>query len=46
MAEMELKMLEREINSEVNPEKLTELAEAHEKKLSEIDELLEFWIEI
>ena len=44
MAEMELKMLEREINSEVNPEKLTELAAAHEKKLSEIDELLEIWV--
>lgn len=45
MAEMELKMLEREINSEVNPEKLTELAAAHEKKLSEIDALLEIWVE-
>lgn len=44
MAEMELKMLEHEINSEVDPEKLTELAAAHEKKLSEIDELLEIWV--
>lgn len=45
MAEMELKMLEHEINSEVNPEKLTELAAAHEKKLLEIDELLELWVD-
>ena len=45
MAEMELKMLENEIYSEVNPEKLTELAAAHEKKLAEIDELLEIWID-
>ena len=45
MAEMELKMLENEINSEVDPAKLTELAAAHEKKLAEIDELLEIWVE-
>ena len=45
MAEMELKMIEREINSEVNPEKLTELAAAHEKKLAEIDALFEIWVE-
>lgn len=44
MAEMELKMLENEINSETSPEKLTELAAAHEKKLQEIDKLLEVWV--
>ena len=45
MAEMELKMLEREINSATEPARLAELAELHEKKLREIDELLELWIE-
>ena len=45
MAEMELKMLEREINSAVEPARLAELADLHEKKLREIDELLEIWIE-
>ena len=39
MCEMELKMLEYEINNAVNPEKLAELAAAHELKLKEIDEL-------
>ena len=39
MAEMELKMLEREINGEVTPAKLAELAEEHEHKLKELDEL-------
>ena len=39
MAEMELKMLEREINSSAEPEKLSELAKAHEEKLQEIDSL-------
>ena len=46
MAEMELKMLEHEINSEVNPEKLAELAKEHEKKLQEIDEFLKIWVEL
>ena len=45
MAEMELKMLEVEINSTTEPARLTELADLHEKKLREIDELLELWIE-
>ncbi len=39
MAEMELKMLEQEINSTAEPEKLSELASAHKNKLQEIDEL-------
>ena len=39
MAEMELKMIEHEINAAVEPEKLSELAQAHEAKLKEIDEL-------
>lgn len=46
MAEMELKMLEHEINSAVAPEKLSELAAAHEKKLAEIDELYIRWEEL
>ena len=46
MAEMELKMLEHEINSAVEPEKLTELAHAHEEKLAEIDELYLRWEEL
>lgn len=46
MAEMELKMLEHEINSAVEPEKLTELAQAHENKISEIDELYSRWEEL
>lgn len=41
MAEMELKMIEQEINASVEPKKLSELAEAHEKKLQEINELYE-----
>ena len=45
MAEMELKMLEVEINSTTEPARLAELADLHEKKLREIDELLELWIE-
>lgn len=44
MAEIELEMIEREINSTADSEKLTELAEEHEKKLQEIDELLEIWV--
>ncbi len=43
MAEMELKMIEHEINSAVAPDKLTELAAAHESKLAEIDELYTRW---
>ena len=43
MAEMELKMLEHEINSAVEPDKLTELAAAHVAKLAEIDELYTRW---
>ena len=34
-------MLEQEINSSADPEKLSELATAHEDKLKEIDELYE-----
>ena len=45
MAEIELEMIEREINSTADSEKLTELAAEHEKKLQEIDELLKIWIE-
>ena len=43
MAEMELKMLEHEINGATAPERLTELAAAHEAKLLEIDELYLKW---
>lgn len=46
MAEMELKMLEHEINGAVAPERLTELAAAHEAKLLEIDELYTRWEEL
>lgn len=46
MAEMELKMLEHEINSAVEPERLMELAKAHEAKLTEIDELYTRWEEL
>lgn len=46
MAEMELKMLEHEINGAVAPERLTELAAAHEAKLAEIDELYTRWEEL
>lgn len=46
MAEMELKMLEHEINSAIKPERLTELAAAHEAKLTEIDELYMRWEEL
>ncbi len=45
MAEMELKMIEHEINSEVSPQKLSELAEAHELKLKEIDDLYLIFLE-
>lgn len=45
MAEMELKMLEHEINSEINPARLSELAKLHGDKLREIDELLEIWVD-
>ena len=46
MSEMELKMLEHEINSEILPEKLSELAKLHEEKLKEIDEFYERWGEL
>lgn len=46
MAEMELKMIEHEINGATAPDKLTELAAAHEAKLAEIDELYTRWEEL
>ena len=46
MAEMELKMIEHEINTATAPEKLTELAVAHEAKIAEIDELYLKWEEL
>lgn len=46
MAEMELKMIEHEINNAVAPEKLSELAAAHEAKLAEIDEFYLRWEEL
>ncbi|MBR0260733.1 MAG: ABC-F family ATP-binding cassette domain-containing protein [Selenomonadaceae bacterium] len=46
MAEMELKMIEHEINAATNPEKLTELAAAHEAKIAEIDEFYLRWEEL
>ena len=46
MAEMELKMLEHEINSTIEPQKLSELAELHILKLEEIDELYLKWEEL
>jgi len=46
MAEMELKMIEHEINGASEPEKLTELATAHEEKIAEIDELYLRWEEL
>ena len=46
MAEMELKMIEHEINGATAPDKLTELAAAHEAKLKEIDELYLRWEEL
>ena len=46
MAEMELKMIEHEINSAVEPEKLTALAAAHAAKIAEIDELYLRWEEL
>ncbi len=46
MAEMELKMIEHEINSAVDPQKLTELAAAHVAKLEQIDELYLRWEEL
>ena len=46
MAEMELKMLEQEINSTAEPEKLSELAAAHENKLQEIDDLYATFLQI
>ena len=46
MAEMELKMIEHEINAAVKPERLTELAAAHEAKILEIDELYTRWEEL
>ena len=44
MAEMELKMIEHEINAATAPEKLAELAAAHENKILEIDALYNDWI--
>ena len=46
MAEMELKMIEHEINNTVDREKLKELAESHDNKIKEIDELYERWEEL
>ena len=45
MAEMELKLIEHEINTSTAPEKLAELAVAHENKLTEIDELYAAWMD-
>ena len=45
MAEMELKMLETEINSTAEPEKLSELAAAHENKLQEIEDLYKIFLD-
>ena len=44
MAEMELKMIEHEINAATSPEKLSELAAAHENKILEIDALYNDWL--
>ena len=46
MAEMELKMIEHEINGATEPQKLSELAAAHEEKIAEIDELYTRWEEL
>ena len=46
MAEMELKMIEYEINNATDGDKLKELAENHDNKLKEIDELYERWEEL
>ena len=46
MAEMELKMIEHEINSAVDGDKLKELAENHDNKIKEIDELYRRWEEL
>ena len=46
MAEMELKMIENEINSAVDGIKLKELAENHDNKIKEIDELYKRWGEL
>ena len=43
MAEMELKLIEHEINSEVDPQKLARLAVDHQSKLDEIDDLYKRW---
>lgn len=45
MAEMELKMIEHEINSAVEPAKLSELAAAHTAKQLEIDQLYAEFLE-
>lgn len=45
MAEMELKMIEHEINNEVDGDKLKLLARSHEDKIKEIDELYQRWEE-
>lgn len=46
MAEMELKMIENEINNAVDGTKLKELAENHDSKIKEIDELYKRWEEL
>ena len=43
MAEMELKMIEYEINNEIDGNKLKDLAKNHEDKIKEIDDLYEQW---
>ncbi|MBR1580028.1 MAG: ABC-F family ATP-binding cassette domain-containing protein [Selenomonadaceae bacterium] len=45
MAEMELKLIEHEINSEVDPQTLSRLAVDHNAKLDEIDQLYKRWEE-
>ncbi len=46
MAELELKMIEHEINNEIDGDKLKKLAEDHENKINEIDELYQRWEEL
>ena len=45
MAEMELKLIEHEINSAVDPKELARLAVDHNAKLDEIDQLYKRWEE-
>ncbi|MBQ9478589.1 MAG: ABC-F family ATP-binding cassette domain-containing protein, partial [Selenomonadaceae bacterium] len=45
MAEMELKLIEHEINSAVDPKTLSRLAVDHNAKLDEIDQLYKRWEE-